>query len=1071
VSGLLRGRARQQTLRSKQRSQRNSKHQDTIPHPTSIPNLDRIARKPPMRILCAALLLTPALLADDFFENKIRPVLAAKCYPCHSSTIGKPQGGLLLDSAAGIAKGGNSGAVFEAGDPERSLIVRALRYQDKELKMPPGKALPPDTVADFETWVRSGAALPKEEKPAVSAKANPKTFWSFVAPVAHTAPQVKDAAWVRNDVDRFILAKLEEKGLHPSPEADRRTLIRRVSLDLTGLPPTAAEADAFVADKRPDAYERLVDRLLASPHYGERWARYWLDVARYSDSRGGAGDRFPYSYTYREWVIRALNEDMPYDRFLTEQLAADRIPGDDPRNLAALGFISLGREFPKSFPETVDDRIDTVARGMLGLTVACARCHDHKYDPIPTRDYYSFYSIFSNIREPEELPLLRRASATTTPLDETYAKRLANIRKIDHDYRVQRSAVMNAFFRTQVAEYLMAVHDSAKMRNTEIEELVKDRQLNLHVLARWRKYLAESKASGEPVFREWHQAPSKELAAVYAERLKKVDTDTPRADTNEEAYRQALRGPNAPANVPVAEFDLVYTEGDGNNTSGFRGRYNAMRALYSYAGGEPRAMAIEDAPEIKPAHVFIRGNANNPGVETPAHFLTVLSKGEPAPFRDGSGRLGLARAIANRENPVTARVLVNRVWAHHFGFGLVRTPSDFGTRGDPPTHPELLDTLAVQFMDGGWSVKKLQRTILLSAAYRQGGFDNPEARKVDPENLLLWRMNRQRLDIESLRDSILQAAGQLDPAMGGVPFSLTANPTVPRRTVYGFIERGRLPGLLSAFDFAVPDQHAPMRYTTTVPQQALFLINSQFMAEESGFLVQRSAASDNRARIRNLYRAVLSRDPSAGEIAAGLQFVSQNDKAPQAPVESSWAWGMGTGTTFQRFRYFTGDSWQGASMLPDRVMGKAKLKANGGEPGDTLEQAAVRRWTSPIAGKISIEGTLKHAQPAIPSGDGVRGRIVSSKQGELASWVVSGSSAETKMSGITVEKGETVDFVVDARNDTENDAFQWAPVIKAKDNKEWSSAKEFRGPEPKPLSVWERYARVLLELNEFAFVE
>ncbi|MDQ6676057.1 MAG: PSD1 and planctomycete cytochrome C domain-containing protein [Acidobacteriota bacterium] len=1039
-----------------------------------------------MRFLFALAVLAAPLLADDLFETKVRPVLAAKCYPCHSAATGKPQGGLLLDSADGIQRGGNSGAIVQSGNPDGSLLIHALRYQDKDLRMPPGKALPAEVVAGFEDWIRAGAVLPKDEKPTASAVAKSRDFWSFQKPVAHPAPAVKQGGWVRNDVDRFILAKLEQKGLHPSAEAGRRTLIRRVSIDLTGLPATAEEADAFVTNPRPDAYERLVDRLLASPHYGERWGRYWLDVARYSDSRG-AGDRLAFSYTYRDWVIRALNEDLPYDQFLTQQLAADRIPGNDPKNLAALGYISLGREFPKSFPETVDDRIDTVARGMLGLTVACARCHDHKYDPIPTKDYYSFYSIFSNIREPRELPLLSKANAAQTPLDEMYGKRLEHIRKIDHEYRVERSAVMNAFFRTQVAEYLMAVSDSAAMRNTQIEELVKDRQQNLHVLARWRNYLAASKESGEPVFREWHAAAVAErpaLAKEYAERFRKYDGDAPRADAREEAYRLALRGADAPTNVPVSDFPLVYTEGDGNNTRGFAVRHDTMRALYAYAGGAPRAMSIEDVPNPSVAHVFVRGNANNPGVETPAHFLSALSDGEPKPFGNGSGRLELAQAITDKRNPVTARVMVNRVWMHHFGQGLVRTPSDFGTRGDPPTHPELLDTLAVQFMEQGWSLKGLHRKILLSAAYRQSSMDNAEARKVDPENLLLWRMNRQRLDIESLRDSMLQAAGQLDPAIGGVPFSLTASPVVPRRTTYGFIERGHLAGMLSAFDFAVPDQHVAIRSVTTVPQQALFLINSSFIAEEAAHLTLRPdlAAVDGAARIRKLYRVVLGREASPDEVALGLKFVVRGDGpsggpgeegsggAAPSPTSATWQYGMGDGPNFQRFRYFSGDTWQGASMLPDASMGKARITAGGGEAGDTVQQAPVRRWISPVSGKISIEGTLKHNQSAVPTGDGVHGRIMSSRQGELAAWVVNGSSAETKMSGITVERGETLDFIVDGRADTENDTFQWAPVIKTKEA-EWNAAKDFHGPEPRPLTVWERYARVLLETNEFAFVE
>ncbi|MDQ6705532.1 MAG: PSD1 and planctomycete cytochrome C domain-containing protein, partial [Acidobacteriota bacterium] len=709
----------------------------------------------------AGLLLASRLVAQNpaagslqLFETKIRPVLAARCYVCHSAKAAKLQGGLLLDSQSGLKRGGNSGPIVEPGDPEKSLLVHALRYRDKELKMPPGQPLSDEAIADFETWIRSGAAIPADAVPAKPADGR-KQFWSFRAPKDHAPPAVKQNDWARGDIDRFILAKLEQKGIRPSAPADKRTLIRRAYLDLTGLPPTAAEADAFAADASPQAYPRLLDRLLASPRYGERWGRFWLDVARYSDARN-VGERFAYSYTYRDWVIRALNEDMPYDRFLTQQLAADRIPDNDTRNLAALGFLSLGREFPKSFPETVDDRIDTVARGMLGLTVACARCHDHKYDPIPTADYYSFYSIFSNVHEPPELPLLERtpqagskSSAAQSPVDERYAKRLAHIREVDEQYRQKRSAEMNKFFRTQIAEYLLAVRDSAKMRPNEIEDLIKERQLNLHVLSRWKNYLADSRATGEPVFRLWNAAAAlpeadlarnwpdilarsagnpliasafehapaqiKDVAAGYAAVLARYDSAASLPDPQQEALRLALRGPASPVNVPVSEFPLVYTEGDSNNTRGFKNRYDVMRAMYSYDGGAPRAMVVEDVPNPKPAHVFVRGNPNNPGAETPPHFLSCLTSGDPAIFKDGSGRLELAQAIARKDNPLTARVIVNRVWLHHFGAGIVRTPSDFGLRGDPPTHPELLDYLAVKFMQSGWSLKQLHRTIMLSA--------------------------------------------------------------------------------------------------------------------------------------------------------------------------------------------------------------------------------------------------------------------------------------------------------------------------------------------------------------------
>ena len=832
----------------------------------------------------------------DYFEAKIRPVLAVKCYPCHSDKSGRAQGGLWLDTTQGIKQGGNSGPLVDTSDPERSLLLRAIRYQDKDLKMPPGKALPAETVAEFEAWVRGGAPLPSDR---VSARANSqKTFWSFKPPKPQSIPPVKDEQWPKSDIDRFILARLEAKGLRPAPAADRRTLIRRVTYDLVGLPPTVEEIEAFVGDSSPNSYERLVDKLLASPHYGERWGRHWLDVARYSDARN-VGDRFAWSYTYRDWVIRSMNEDLPYDEFLTQQIAADRIGGNDKRHLAALGYLSLGREFPKSFPETVDDRIDTVTRGMLGLTVACARCHDHKYDPIPTKDYYSLYSVFSNIREPLDFPIVADSTAASEKR-EMYEAMLARIRQSDRNYREKRNAEMIAFFKTQIADYLIASHDASTRSNTEIEELVRERQLNLHMLGRWRAYVRDAKAGGDPVFRLWHAAtalPSdnfekqwtsligrpegsnslvlsemrgaritslKDVAERYAAVLARYDSAEARSAKEEEALRLALRGDRAPVNLPLTEFDLIYTEGDGNNTRAIRGRYNTVLAMYAYDGATPRAMAIEDVPDPKPAHVFLRGNPNNPGIETPGRFITCLSKGEPEAFKDGSGRLELARAIASKDNPLTARVFVNRAWMHHFGSGLVPTPSDFGVRGEAPTHPELLDHLAVMFMNSGWSMKKLHRAIVLSATYQQASSDNALARKIDPENQFLWRMNRKRLDFESLRDSMLAVAGTLDLRIGGIPYLITSEPSVPRRTVYGFVERGRIPGMLSYFDFPSPDQHAPMRFTTTVPQQALFLLNSAFVAEQSKNLANRISESGASQADRRIISTCLRAQPRTG---------------------------------------------------------------------------------------------------------------------------------------------------------------------------------------------------------------
>ncbi|MDQ2900505.1 MAG: PSD1 and planctomycete cytochrome C domain-containing protein, partial [Acidobacteriota bacterium] len=892
----------------------------------------------------------PDAASTEFFEKKIRPVLAGRCYPCHSASSPKVQGGLWLDSRDGLRKGGNSGTPIVPGDPDASLLIKALRHTDETVKMPPGKPLNPEIVANFERWVRMGAPDPRiaasdTARDPVSSKA--RDFWSFRKPVMPTVPAVANAQWARTPVDNFILAKLEEAKLTPSPGADKRTLLRRASFDLIGLPPSPQEVDGFLKDNSPNAYEKVVDRLLASPQYGERWGRHWMDVSRYADT-ADAGARFAFSYTYRDWVIRAFNEDMPYNEFVKKQVAADQMELTDKRDLAALGYITLGRSVPKGEHDMIDDRIDVVTRGLLGMTVTCARCHDHKFDPIPTRDYYSFYGMIANSIEPQEYPLMEKEDENS-PLVREYREGMRRRLKAIDDFKVKRHAELVAEYRTAawISRYMIGAEQASKMSNTEIEKLSRDRDFNLYALRRWRDYLNKTRDNGDPVFAPWHALAAKapvvlrpvpatanveltkalsaksissleDAANVYGTTLAKFDSDKPNADPALEQLRLALRGEGTPTNIPLSAFMKI--RGPGGDDNIIRGLTDAVRvwqAEYGYRGLPPRAMALEDAPKPVMAHVFIRGNPNNLGVEAPPHFLSILSK-EPQPFTKGSGRLELANAIASPENPVTARVIVNRVWQWHFGKGIVGTPSDFGTRGDLPTHPELLDYLAVRFIDDGWSLKKLHKWIMLSSAYRQGSGDRADARAKDPENKLLWRMNRQRLDYESLRDETLFVSGTLDPAMGGLPFSSAAFPSVPRRTVYAYIPRGRLPGEMNAFDFANPETHTPQRFETTVPQQALYLMNSPFIAEQARHLVARPeirSARDDKSRVAHLYRTVFGRTPTNDEMHDALAYVGAEAAAPREklqPEEDStpWEYGMGridekTGSQglLNRYRY------------------------------------------------------------------------------------------------------------------------------------------------------------------------
>ncbi|HYE99806.1 MAG TPA: DUF1549 domain-containing protein, partial [Planctomycetota bacterium] len=671
----------------------------------------------------------------EFFEKKIRPVLVDACYSCHSPQAKSLKGGLRLDTRDTVLKGGDSGPSIVPGDPDKSLLIKAIRGADENLAMPPKKRLPKEVVADFEAWVRRGAPDPRHGDPVAAADAaKVKGHWAFRPPVEPTIPAVKNAGWVRSPVDAFVLARLEAAGFKPQPEADRRTLIRRVTFDLTGLPPTPEEVDAFVSDKDPQAYEKLVDRLLASPAYGERWARHWLDVARYSDTKGYVFQeerRYPFAYTYRDWVVRAFNEDMPYDRFVTMQIAADRVvTGEDKRDLAAMGFLTVGRRFLNNQPDIIDDRIDVVTRGFMALTVGCARCHDHKYDPIPIKDYYSLYGVFASSEEPKDLPVI--SSGKKSPENLAYEKELERLKSEVDAFRAQRLAEKVKALRAAkaVADHLLAAREGASMKDEPLRELARKKDLTSYLLERWIARVKKDDA----VFGLWTRyagLPDGE----FAEKAKGVKVDGPVADAfkappaslKEAAERYGKALAEAPEGSPLrqalhettevglGDLDKLYNRKDRDEQRAREKKIEAHKA--SHPGAPEHAMVVTDRGSPVEPRVFIRGNPNNLGPQVPRRFLSVVAGENAAPFKDGSGRLELARAIVAKDNPLTARVFVNRVWGHHFGRPLVGTPSDFGLRSDLPTHPELLDWLAAGFRDGGQSLKQLHRLIVTSATY------------------------------------------------------------------------------------------------------------------------------------------------------------------------------------------------------------------------------------------------------------------------------------------------------------------------------------------------------------------
>ncbi len=1045
------------------------------------------------------ILLLLALAQDaegiDHFERKVRPVLAEHCYSCHSARARKLKGNLLLDSREGILKGGDTGPLLVAGDPDRSLVVKALRHADDDLKMPPKKRLPDAVVADVEAWIRRGAPMPAATVKAGVDPSKAKSHWAFRQPKDVAVPAVKGK--VATPVDAFLLAKLEEKGLAFNPPADRRTLIRRVTFDLTGLPPTPEELE--------EPYEQAVERLLASPRYGERWGRHWLDVARHADTKGYVYEdreeaRFIHSWVYRDWVIRAFNEDLPYDRFLTLQIAPEQV-SRDPRDLAAGGFLTVGRRFINNIHDIIDDRIDTVTRGMLALTVSCARCHDHKFDPVATAEYYGLYGVFHASTE--------KAVPVAESKDEVYAKEFAQRNDAWEKKLADRTRELLERLRAKTPDYLVAALDVSAFPTEEFYEILGPDDLKPFIVRRWAAYVDRFKKDVHPVWGAWHglhaiperdlasKAPAwieanrarlhPRIAALFdgtppasmkevAQRHGKLFAEVHKKAQGDEDLRAILYGPESPIATPQGAFSEIEWFYDESVRQELGKLYREVeRWILKSPAAPPWAQYLADRPPQPNPRVFRRGNPANKGEEVPRKFPAAIG-GEKS-FEQGSGRLELARAIASAENPLTARVWANRVWLGHFGEGLVRTPSDFGLRSEPPTHPELLDWLARRFVADGWSTKKLHRLILLSNAYRQSSEDNPAARAADPENRLLARFPRRRLDFESTRDAFLAASGRLDLAMGGKPVNLAAAQAA-RRTVYGFVDRLNVPNLYRAFDFASVDAHSPQRYTTTVPQQALFLMNSPFMIEQARGLLKRIPAGPPDDQIRTLYRLLFGRPPSDRELSAGLRFVQGPIVEAVVVKPGPWRYGFGEFNpktervaNFTELPRFTGTAWQGGSSWPDAALGWVQLTAQGGHVGNDLRHAAVRRWVSPVDGTVSVTGTLAHKRK---EGDGIRGKVISSRAGEIASFTLHNLEAETKIKGLEVKAGETIDFLVDCRPSGEItwDEFSWAPVVKLeKPAQEWSAAAQFGGPPPQPLTQWEKYAQTLLLTNEFVFVD
>ncbi len=1168
---------------------------------------------------------------QEYFEAKIRPILVDYCYSCHGD--GATKGSLDLSTKNGSLEGGSSGPGIVPNDPGKSWVIKRIKDLGDPMP-PPGKdEVPEALISELESWIRRGAPDPRTGKSAgviknEQDKEKARNHWAFQKVKPPTIPSAevifsgKLKGWINNPIDAYVLNKLEEQKLMPSQPADKWSLLRRVSFDLTGLPPSYEDMQRFVNGE--ESYEQAVDRLLDSPQYGERWARHWLDIARYSDTTGndnrrGNISRYVYAHTYRDWVIRAFNEDKPYDKFLIEQVAADNPKGRGSHgDLAALGFLTLGPRLGGD--EIIDDRIDVITRGTMGVAVYCARCHDHKFDPISMTDYYSLYGIFNSSYEPPEaekpvlIPDWGKKNPTTNGYnsDPSYAEFQAKMEKLEKDheqFRLTEEYEFNSNSRQNATTYMYWTHMFTKAelrvrdRRREFEQVLdkieqkrtgkKNAKSKIKLKAdigdTWQRYLSR-KAENDPIFGPWktygNVATNKIGGFIRADLAKAQKKLTPLLKVDPKAKRNTKKiNPIVAQYFPVnnqprslvdvmkryqAIFDLankqwVYTVGAytaKNNTAKAQGKEpmdppktmvdaqkrfgiefdkqfgkdyaknmdEVRRVLFdrghpgnyrfddikrrngglerkererfitkiedlkiNHPGSPPRAMVLLD--KDKPRDEAIKLAGGKRGKVAPRQFLEIIAGPDRKPFKIGSGRLELGRAVADKENPLTARVMVNRIWMHHFGKGIVTSINEFGLRAADPSHPELLDYLAWYFTENGWSMKKLHKHILMSKTYQQTSDDNPRYGIKDPDNVFYHKMNRRRLDLEAFRDGLLSVSGKLDSQMGGKPVKLTGGGTNYRRTIYGLVDRRNLDEMFKTFDFANPQSTFGQRFTSTVSQQALFMLNSPMVADLANRIVNRrdfkNIPSQNYSqRVNLLYNLIYQRDPEPIEAKLGQRFLQAQSLGTGSENNRDkvvWSNGFGSwrkmdekkktyGVTYQRFPITDGKVWRGNN-------GPMKLTATGGHPGAHPNLAAViRRWIAPMDTTVDVSGRLEHnldddAETVYDqrlekldaklrdwynknAWDGVTGIILHSRavnpQNPRERWGkevfrsdVRRNARGANANNIQVKKGDTIDFIATSRSimdpklrvsipsqfklkNAQQDNFTWNPKVSIK---------------------------------------
>ncbi len=951
----------------------------------------------PISLLIALFAMTGDVRAITF-EKNIRPILREHCYDCHGAAK-ELKGQLDLRLRRLMVKGGKSGAAIVPGDPSASRLLTRIR----EGEMPPnGKLVPSDQVSVLEKWIKAGAPTARPEPESIGEglgiTEEERSYWAFQPIRRPSVPNYTTG--VRTPIDALLLKRLKQKEISLSPEAGKLTLIRRAYFGLIGLPPKPEAVKKFLADKSSTAYEDLIDELLASKNYGERWARHWLDIAGYADSEGHTEVDIerPYAWRYRDYVIQSLNDDKPFDRFITEQLAGDELmnqPKGDltPQQielLTATGFLRMAADGTSSGANTTEgqnqviaDTLKIVSTSLLGLSVGCAQCHDHRYDPISQKDYYHLRAVF----EPAfngagwQPPTRRRVSLYT----EADRKAAGEIEKVAVKLSQERSAKQKEFVLAAFAK--------------QLETYPKDLQPKLR--AAWETTAAKRTPEQKKLLSK-HPAANVNNGTLYQYNQKAAD-ELKKLDKGIKEQR---------AKKPAEEFLRVMRETPG---------------------------------KISKTRIFHRGDPKHPTDEVQPAALTIGSppdrqrkfQGNDPNLPTTGRRLAYARWLTSGRHPLTARVLVNRVWQQHFGRGLVSTPDEFGKLGEMPTHPELLDWLADEFMASGWSLKQLHRTIMTSQVYRQSSkFDSARA-AADPDNQLYWRKPVSRLDAEVVRDSILATSGALGSLFLGAPTAVLADADgqivegadPSRRSIYIQVRRSRPVSMLATFDAPVMEVNCAKRQSSTVAPQSLLMMNSKFVLKQAGKMSDR----------------ILKESP----VHSPPKFAFDLDQLT-AVMKAGWSFGYGRYTPsnkwtkpFTIFPYHDDKYWKGGKKMPDEKLGHTQIWAKGGHPG---QFAAIRRWTSPSTGTVSFSGSFGHPST---NGTGVIGFLVSNTNELHGQWTIKTKTVKTELKNLKIKAGDTLDFIVDGNGSITSDSFTWTGAITLKSDNgtvsTWDVEKGFYG--------------------------